>query len=756
MITLQAKTQRTLVALPAVAALLLACGACMCAATACGASLDASNVLACLAGALVGAAAGAVQTLRPRYKLAVPFALVALAIILCGALHGLAFGGFASMVQGVQHNVFLLNGHFFMPIEGANPAGVGLVLAVSGALLSFVTFHACRNALFPWPIVCLLVVIGLSLLGWCPTPAVVVFVLGMALCLAACSLGRLQSWTVRSIARGVMGCLALVVVLCGVATGIGLAAGLQTPAPGSVLQTLQQQFNKDSGHALNQGNLAANADLNLSDSSALKLTVEQGEADVLYLRGFTGDRYQDGSWQQLDCSQVEAFGPTALWLDQQGFAPQSQLSYAANQCNWDENPSSVLSVQNTGARKAAYLPYCFAGESSLKMSAVPSWPVASGSVSAYDARVRLGLTHQAYKVQEGALEQARMDAGQKAYDQFVRDSYLDVPENARKALEALLGQEKDLGVEQVKYLIDTYLGTYFSYDPTPTAPEGEADPLLWFMVDSRAGYSQHYASLATMMLRYYGVPARYVEGYYAKLPDRDGTTTVNVTENDAHAWAEYYLEGVGWLPFDVTPGYGDPATFYELTDNTTTSQDPKLQGVLSRMSSAVSPWKPQVITQDDADASEETVPTNREAQLSALLWAALALLALLMVVLAARIAWARRRLARLLTAIEGQDAAAVSRAFSYLVMLCTRYFGCDFGTVPFALCGSVAKESGACSAEAFKAAALANDQALFAPELTDENAAAAVRAALDEIMGKLAAKRTGFARLWDRFVMGRY
>ena len=46
-----------------------------------------------------------------------------------------------------------------------------------------------------------------------------------------------------------------------------------------------------------------------------------------------------------------------------------------------------------------------------------------------------------------------------------------------------------------------------------------------------------------MMLRYYGIPARYVEGYLVT-PDmvsgKTGETTLTLTADDAHAWAEYY------------------------------------------------------------------------------------------------------------------------------------------------------------------------------------------------------------------------
>ena len=62
------------------------------------------------------------------------------------------------------------------------------------------------------------------------------------------------------------------------------------------------------------------------------------------------------------------------------------------------------------------------------------------------------------------------------------------------------------------------------------------------------------------MFRYYGIPARYVEGYLitpdaAKKADKSGKLTI--TDNDAHAWVEYYQDRIGWIPFEVTPPYMD-------------------------------------------------------------------------------------------------------------------------------------------------------------------------------------------------------
>ncbi len=60
-----------------------------------------------------------------------------------------------------------------------------------------------------------------------------------------------------------------------------------------------------------------------------------------------------------------------------------------------------------------------------------------------------------------------------------------------------------------------------------------------------------------VMARMVGLPSRYIEGY-AAVPDSDGIA--RVTQRNAHAWAEIYFSGFGWLSFDATPGYGTENT----------------------------------------------------------------------------------------------------------------------------------------------------------------------------------------------------
>lgn len=104
--------------------------------------------------------------------------------------------------------------------------------------------------------------------------------------------------------------------------------------------------------------------------------------------------------------------------------------------------------------------------------------------------------------------------------------------------------------------IGQLLRQHVPYDlSTPNMPAEETDLAIWFLNDAQSGYCVHFATAAVVLLRAYGIPARYVEGY--AVPVYAGET-VTVREKSAHAWAEYYVNGVGWLVLEATPGSTAP------------------------------------------------------------------------------------------------------------------------------------------------------------------------------------------------------
>ncbi len=101
----------------------------------------------------------------------------------------------------------------------------------------------------------------------------------------------------------------------------------------------------------------------------------------------------------------------------------------------------------------------------------------------------------------------------------------------------------------------------FEYSKKPgRIPSGE-DPVAYFLTVGKKGYCIHFASAGAMILRKLGIPARYVSGYrvdYSSIKeDSNGNYTASVTDSDAHAWVEVYLNDIGWVPVEMTPGMND-------------------------------------------------------------------------------------------------------------------------------------------------------------------------------------------------------
>jgi len=72
-----------------------------------------------------------------------------------------------------------------------------------------------------------------------------------------------------------------------------------------------------------------------------------------------------------------------------------------------------------------------------------------------------------------------------------------------------------------------------------------------FLFSAKAGFCEHFASAFVFLMRAAGVPARVVTGYQGgELNPIDRIITVR--QSDAHAWAEVYLRGQGWVRVDPT------------------------------------------------------------------------------------------------------------------------------------------------------------------------------------------------------------
>lgn len=89
----------------------------------------------------------------------------------------------------------------------------------------------------------------------------------------------------------------------------------------------------------------------------------------------------------------------------------------------------------------------------------------------------------------------------------------------------------------------------FVYTLTP--PLLGNDGVDEFLFSARRGFCEHYAGSFVFLMRAAGVPARVVTGYQGGEVNPLGNYML-VRQADAHAWAEIWLEGRGWVRVDPT------------------------------------------------------------------------------------------------------------------------------------------------------------------------------------------------------------
>jgi hypothetical protein len=99
--------------------------------------------------------------------------------------------------------------------------------------------------------------------------------------------------------------------------------------------------------------------------------------------------------------------------------------------------------------------------------------------------------------------------------------------------------------------VEDYLLQGGRYRYTTDVGSPGLEPLLEFLFHTHAGYCQHFAGAAALLLRVAGVPTRVVVGFATG--ESIGHDTWAVRDEDAHAWIEVYFPGVGGVPFNPTP-----------------------------------------------------------------------------------------------------------------------------------------------------------------------------------------------------------
>ncbi|MFZ5443127.1 MAG: DUF4129 domain-containing transglutaminase family protein [Myxococcota bacterium] len=142
-----------------------------------------------------------------------------------------------------------------------------------------------------------------------------------------------------------------------------------------------------------------------------------------------------------------------------------------------------------------------------------------------------------------------------------KQHYTEVPADARyRELSDRIVRDVDprfVGDDLMKALtIKQWLEKQGFYSLEKRTLDGE-DPVAQFLFGDLRGYCVHFAHAAVYLLRSQGLPARVAIGYGVQTLQRGAGSAVLVFANEAHAWPELYVDGVGWVTFDIVPERSD-------------------------------------------------------------------------------------------------------------------------------------------------------------------------------------------------------
>jgi transglutaminase-like putative cysteine protease len=159
-----------------------------------------------------------------------------------------------------------------------------------------------------------------------------------------------------------------------------------------------------------------------------------------------------------------------------------------------------------------------------------------------------GFVNSRYKYQAISYPQPQVLFDLPAWE---RALYTRIPENhnPRSQQQAEEWKQRFSNPEEyVNHLLRWFNQEFYYTLQPPSLGEDSVDE---FLFDSKKGFCEHFASSFVFMLRAAGIPARVVVGYQGGEFNPYEKYWL-LRQYDAHAWAEVWITGKGWVRYDPT------------------------------------------------------------------------------------------------------------------------------------------------------------------------------------------------------------
>lgn len=338
---------------------------------------------------------------------------------------------------------------------------------------------------------------------------------------------------------------------------------------------------------ISEGKLGGVSSVRPDYETDLTVTFVPFAYETLYLKAYIGAYYTGNSWERPAYDQTilrDYFGEDMTKYESfTAFLESRRLKHYTD-THKDAGIFGKMEILNQDANaNCLYLPYYTNAIDDVEYSVDQGVILGSCPVGTSYTLQYYPLLHDYWPVNETPDELIAYYGTKHPYFSYIEyynyfnfTNYVAVPADLENYLATC---KDDIGYgattdEQI-VLIQNYLRDNYTYDMAPGATPYRKDFVRYFLETQKRGYCSHFASAATMLLRSYGIPARYVEGYAVPFLEitegsatnenyddwfsgknpigTSGVVSVDVTDANAHAWVEVYKQGIGWVPYEFTP-----------------------------------------------------------------------------------------------------------------------------------------------------------------------------------------------------------
>ncbi len=371
----------------------------------------------------------------------------------------------------------------------------------------------------------------------------------------------------------------------------------------NIPESLSRVTSSFGNNSLSPGKLGQHANLKFKDETDLKVSVDMLPENAVYLRCFSGSNYTSSSWTDFSEDTYNNYQTLFNEFEKNKIYPQNFLNTFLYNIN--NSAEYTLKVESVMKRpRHIYTPYGADTKDLINIydSGIDSENYKNYSLDFIYAGSLENLVADVFtatvdKSDESFIKTSELE---EKYREFVYNEYLTLPENPaieqlRDVYSELIEQSSSIfnkgyiktendnsisieynnsDVYGMLYIIRNIISLDTEYTLSPGKTPSTRDFVNYFLLENKKGYCSHYASAGVVLARMCGIPARYAEGYiitdndFAEASESNGMYTVEVKDTRAHAWAEIYIDGLGWIPFEFTPGYQAEEVPFVTTNST--------------------------------------------------------------------------------------------------------------------------------------------------------------------------------------------